>query len=119
METTTTNELGTDITIRTAVDAPGRRAYTREQRYAAHSSGAVVNLTIEMKTTLDGGYAYYVRFAHNRGNGWQTAKRSKETFTTELAAREWADARWAKLLTWVRTVEAKPSTFQPDFTISR
>ena len=41
METTTTNELGTDITIRIAVDSPGCRAYRREERYAVHSTGVI------------------------------------------------------------------------------
>lgn len=112
MATMITNEFGTDITIRTAEDSPGCTAYRREERYASHTGGACVNLTIEMKTSTN----FYVRFSYNRGNGWQPARRSKETFTSEAAARAFADRRWTKMLTWVRTVEPKKSTWQPDFT---
>lgn len=116
MKNTETNTVGgTDIMIRMGEDRPGYRACRREERYAHHQTEdgcPVVTLTINLS---DDGESFYVRWSTNKGNGWGKAYR-KSGFTTEAAAREFANGKWATMLAWVATVAPKASTWQADFT---
>jgi hypothetical protein len=108
---TTIETLG-DITLTTigAYDHAGGMSYRREQRHATREA-ASVDLEITMPVR---GESFSVRWSVNRGAGWSRPWR-KSGFTTEAAARAFADRKIAALLAWLAKVEpAAPRGISSD-----
>lgn len=112
--TITTDTDGLEISIKTAIDSPTGKLYTREHRFASiMRNGAYIRA--DMSITLDNG-GYRVTWTRNAGNGWQMGKRLKALFGTEQEARIACEPKWSALVAWCRSVTPRPVAFQPDFT---
>jgi len=100
----TGREAGVTETLRTPIDRPGSRAFTREQRHAYRQVPGKGTASIELTVNMsDDGESFYVRWSSNRGRAW--GKSYRKTCANEAAAKLFAAAKWEVMITWLVNVE--------------